>query len=130
MQSIIKTLAIFLIICTLPGCVHEFSCDAVTKALSQKHASIVITNTGPIGRLVDFSGIDTNSRNKAYYEDEGGMYLPMKEIVQIGDTLIKRKGETDFLLKKKNLIVKFKFDCFENQSYGFTIDTLKRGINL
>jgi hypothetical protein len=130
MQPIIKNFIIFIISCTLFGCVHEFSCDAVTKALSQKHASIVITDTGPVGRIINFSGIDINTGNKSYYIDESGMYLPMKQIVQIGDTLLKRKGQTDFLLRKRDFIVKFKFGCFENQSYGFVIDTLKRRTNL
>jgi len=130
MQLITKTLTAFVISCTLPGCVHDFSCDAVTKALSQKHASFVIKNTGPSGRIVDFSGVDINTGKKVYYEAEGGMYLEMKQIVQIGDTLIKRRGQTGFLLRKKDFIIKFEFDCFENQSYGFAIDTLKREINL
>jgi hypothetical protein len=130
MQSITKMIATFIISCILPGCAHEFSCDAVTKALSKKHASIVITDIGPTGRIVNFSGIDINTGRKFYYEAEGGMYLPVKEIAQIGDTLIKREGQTDFLLRKKDFIVKFRFVCAENQYYGFTIDTLKRGITL
>lgn len=128
MQLITKSLIVFIISCTLFGCVHGFSCDAVTKSLLEKQASIIIKNIDPSGRSVNFSGIDINTGSNSFFIDEGGMYLPMKQIVQTGDTLLKRKGQTSFLVKKKLLI--FKFTCIENQGYGFDIDTLKREINL
>ncbi|WP_223650371.1 hypothetical protein [Hymenobacter psoromatis] len=130
MQVIIKNLAIFIISCTLLGYVHEFSCEEVTKNLLKKHASLVIKDTGPSGRIIDYSGVDINTGHKSYYEDEGGMYLPMKQIVQIGDTLLKYNNQTDFLVKKKFFTIKFKFICIKNQSYGFNIDTLKRRASL
>ena len=108
------------------SCVHEFSCDEVTDDLLKKQASIVVEDIGPNGRIVHYSGVNIYNRSKSSFIDEGGMYFPMKDIVQIGDTLIKHKNQTEFLIRKKNVIVRFKFECIENQGYGFNIDTLKK----
>ena len=48
---------------------------------------------------------------KVAYYDEDAFYLPLKDSLEIGDTLIKTRGVTFFLLKKKHSNLKIDYAC-------------------
>jgi hypothetical protein len=68
----------------------------------------VITEKSKDNRYVEFRGSDKNKNKIIFNEGEvWGIY----DYVEIGDTLLKKKGEADLVLIKKDTTIVFPFMC-------------------
>ena len=86
-------------------------CGEYKKRFLKKQTNLVITDRGRAGREILLEGLNPETHTKVTYYDEDGFYLPLKDSLEIGDTLIKTRGVTFFILKKKHSNLKFDYAC-------------------
>jgi hypothetical protein len=87
----------------------------------------VITDRGPSGREVHFQGTDPMTHRLVSYYGSGGFYIPIYDAIEIGDTLSKHKGQSRFLIKKKDFDVAFEYVCVsENEKSAVSKGVIKQ----
>ena len=62
-------------------------CDVYKKEFFEKQTNLIVTDRGQAGREILLEGLNPETHVKVTYYDEGGFYLPLKDSLEIGDTL-------------------------------------------
>ncbi len=98
----------------LSSCGPFYDCDSSAEDLKDDECLIIVekipSNTD--GRF-DYRGINpfTNKKCKCDSDRSDRWWAKFKEQIEIGDTIIKRKGELLFNIHKKDTILSFNFEC-------------------
>jgi len=101
MRKIINTIFIF----TFWSCNNCYDYKRHVESLDYK---FMITEKSKDNRYIEFRGYDRKKNNIIFNEGEvWGIY----DSVAIGDTLLKKKGEADLVLIKKDTTIVFPFMC-------------------
>ena len=87
------------------------TCDAYRSGLFDKSVNAIVTDRGSEGRLFILEGVDPVTQQLGRYSGENSMYITIRENLAMGDTLLKRKGESLFTIKKRGANVLVDFDC-------------------
>jgi hypothetical protein len=59
-------------------------------------------------RFIEFKGVDKNNNNVEFKEFEN---WDIYDAVELGDTLVKKIGETEIILNKKGTTIVFRLIC-------------------
>lgn len=102
MNKIIKFLLFVLLFAACNNCYD------IKRHVETLEYKFVITEKSEDNRFIEFKGFGHNNRKKQFKELEvWGIY----DSVAIGNTLLKKKGEADLVLIKKDTTIVFPFMC-------------------
>jgi hypothetical protein len=84
------------------------NCYDIKRHIETLDSKFVITGKTKDNRFIEFNGLNSNDKKINFKELEvWGIY----DSVEIGDTLLKKKGEADLVLIKKDTTIVFPFMC-------------------
>lgn len=107
-----KILFLTLILFCLFSCVN---CKLYTKDIKEEEC-IILVETLPTPNTVNFkvSGYDPITQKTKTCKSANRWWNQYNDEIEIGDTIIKRKGELTFNIHKKDTIISHKWHCYEN----------------
>jgi len=92
----------------------KFSCDAWAKSVKDDmEFGMILTKkeNSNHSRNSDFYGIDINNKLTTEFHDGGGWISRNFDKFDIGDTIIKNKGEYTITIKRKGKTIPIYFEC-------------------
>jgi hypothetical protein len=96
------------------SCGPTYDCDASAEDLKRDECLLIVhkipSNTDS---RFNYKGIHPIAKNECNCNSSRSdrWWVKYKEYIEIGDTIIKRKGELIFSIHKKDSILNFNFDC-------------------
>ena len=102
------------------------TCEEYKASFLAKEAQLVLQVNKSVGREIDFKGYEPVTMKSVTYNDTGGFYIYIIEAAEIGDTLVKKKNQTWFVLKKRKFNLKFDTQCAGEEYLKHRTDTLKK----
>jgi len=69
-------------------------------------------------------GIDLMTKKQIHYVDYDGLYYYVNRYAEVGDTLIKKQGQSSFSLKKKSINLFIDYKCINVREGQTVIDTV------
>ncbi|MGI4736298.1 MAG: hypothetical protein ACRYG7_14065 [Janthinobacterium lividum] len=115
-----------LVLPALNSCFLMPKCEEYKASFLGKETDLVIQVNKSVGRELDFRGYGPITKKPITYNDTGGFYIYMIEATELGDTLVKKSNQTWFILKKKNINLKFDVQCDGEEYLKHKIDTLRK----
>ena len=109
----------------MTSCQEVLPCEAYKKWFFNKEVVEVVTDKGPEGNYFVITGFDPISHKKVVSDDLDSFYIWVKARMDVGDTLVKTKGNAAYLIKKKKINIWIEI-CCENGSDVFKTDTLRK----
>lgn len=100
----------------LHSCSNGIDCNLLAK-LSADTECIIIVNKLPSTVFFDAKGIHPITKNECKCTDGGRWWTQYEKEIEIGDTIIKRKGELAFNIHKKDTIIAHEWKC-EGKTYN------------
>lgn len=92
-------------------------CEFLADQYRKDQFNILLQHEPTEGRAYTLKGINPITKRKERYSDQGGFLgLPFKNLISIGDTLVKKHGELKIYIRKKDTIIIYPFKC-EGQIY-------------
>jgi hypothetical protein len=117
----------------LGACEHPLPCEEYNRQVYHPiELRLLVTNKGPVGRACDLLGIDPVTHKQGALHDDGGFYIALKGAIALGDTVVKDKGTSAFLVKKRGYAIRVEAPCDEigpTDAYGYaptTTDTVPK----
>lgn len=87
-------------------------CDSFANEYKKDFFYFVLKQEPSPGRWYDLQGINPISgKNESYYESGGFLGLKFKELISVGDTLIKKEGELRIYIHKRDTVLVYHFEC-------------------
>lgn len=118
---------------SLSACERLLPCEEYNRvAYYPIELRLIVTDKGSIGRQCDLEGIDAVKHKKAEFHAMGGFYVAVKNAIAVGDTVVKNKGASTFLIKKQGYNIRVNSPCVETKStnaYSYaptTTDTIPK----
>ena len=90
---------------------QEVTCEVYRSYLFDHAVNAIVTDRGSEGRHFVLEGVDPVTHQLVRYSGDNGLYITIRENLAVGDTLLKRKGESLFTIKKRGANVLVDFDC-------------------
>jgi len=88
------------------------SCEDAANYYKDESFNIILKSKPDSGRAYTLRGINPNSnKDEKYYDDGGFLGLPFKDLISVGDTLVKKPGELKVYIHKKDTVIVFPFKC-------------------
>jgi hypothetical protein len=104
----------------------EGGCSSYKSYIESKSCSIVILKQNNLGKVYAVEGYNPSSKMKAIFEDEGGLYVRIRQAAAAGDTLVKPLGKPYFLVKKRAFNIKFEIKCDSDRALPSPADTIPK----
>ena len=117
---------LFALIWFLGACESLLPCKEFNRlAYYPKEARLIVRDKGPVGREFHLKGQDPVTQKAVDYDDDGGYFIAIRAAIDLGDTLIKVKEQSAYLIKKRGYNVLVNCPCQEisptnPQGYGPT----------
>jgi len=86
-------------------------CEKLSKLYRNDDLQVVLTERPYVYGDMNFIGTKINSKENAKIIMEGRWYRNYKSYMEVGDTVIKRKGELTMYIHKKDTVMAFKWEC-------------------
>jgi hypothetical protein len=102
-----KKLIIILII--MNSC-EKVNCDLIKQSVKKNECLIVVKKL-PDGPYFEAKGKNLSTQKEAYCFDGERWWTQYARYVEIGDTIIKKKGELIFSIHKKDTVLSFPWEC-------------------
>lgn len=102
--SIISPILISLYSCNI-------DCEKSSQSYRNYNLEVILTERPTINAEMNFVGTKINSSEISTTKIMGRWYRDYKGYMEIGDTIIKRKGELTMYIHKKDTVMVFKWDC-------------------
>lgn len=91
----------------------KVDCSKYTKMLSQEECNIVVEST-PINSVwFKVKGYDPLTHQSKICKTNNRWWNLYAEEIEIGDTIVKKKGDLLFVIHKKDTIINHKWKCYE-----------------
>ncbi|MBF0597977.1 hypothetical protein [Faecalibacter rhinopitheci] len=96
----------------LYSCSNGIDCGLLVK-FAVENECIIIVNKLPSSPspTLDAIGINPTTKKECECSDGGRWWSQYRNEIEIGDTIIKRKGELTFNIHKKNTIISHEWEC-------------------
>lgn len=122
----------------LGACEHPLPCEEYNRQTYYPiELRLLVTDKGTIGTVCNLEGVDAVTHKKAEFHSIGAFYIAVKEAIAVGDTVVKNKGTSAFLIKKRSYNIRVNAPCDEIgpiDAYGYAPTTtgfsLQRGEKL
>jgi hypothetical protein len=107
-----------------------FTCEEVRNTyFLGKKCNLVIQQNKSAPRNLDVTGYNPLTGQAETYQAGGGMYIELIQALALHDTLWKESKSDFFLVKKKDLTLKFGLQCSaQNEFAGISQDTLPKSV--
>jgi hypothetical protein len=111
-----NTVILFLLIISLlsfwllTSCIKP-NCELLAKDARQNECFIILTQKPPNGPYQYLEGKSLKSGENCSCKDNGRWWSQYRDYMQVGDTIIKRKGELVFSIHKKDTVLSFPWQC-------------------
>lgn len=89
------------------ACQRVPPCEEGKRYFLGKETNMVLTDKGMNGNLFDVRGYDPVTGRAVRYHNTHGLYIFIRDSAQVGDTLVKKRSETRFVLKKARVNLVF-----------------------
>ncbi len=110
MKFVFKILCLFLI-CILNSCM-QIDCEKSATSQRENYDIEIILTEPPYGRgSFNLKGKDIYTNKIKNIEIQSRWYWQFKDVMEIADTVIKRKGELTLYIHKKDTVMTFKWEC-------------------
>jgi hypothetical protein len=87
--------------------------------------NLVVQDQGEPGNWIDFKGYNPQNGKKEACFHRGGFFIYIADRTELGDTLVKQKGQAWYLLKKRKFAIKFEIACdSQRENAPFKPDTI------
>ena len=100
----------------LYSCSNGIDCSLSAK-LNAETECIIVVNKLPSTVFFDAKGIDPITKKECKCSEGDRWWIQYKDEINIGDTIIKRKGELTFNIHKKDTIISYEWEC-EGKTYN------------
>jgi hypothetical protein len=109
------------------GCqADDGDCSSYKSYIESKSCAIVILKQNNLGKVYAVEGYNPSNKTKASFEDEGGLYVRIRQAAVLGDTLVKPLGKPYFLVKKRAFNIKFEIKCDSTSALPSPADTIPK----
>jgi hypothetical protein len=119
---------LFLLLCWLKlatSCQSLPSCAEERAYFLPQETNLVIQDQGDPGNWIDFKGYNPQTGKPEACFHRGGFFIYIADRTELGDTLVKKKGQAWYLLKKKKIAIKFEVKCNpQEENTPFKPDTI------
>jgi hypothetical protein len=107
-----------------------FTCQEVRNTYFRgKKCNVVIQQNKSAPRNLDVAGYNPLTGQAETYQAGGGIYIELIQALALHDTLWKEAKSDFFLVKKKDLTLKFGLQCSaKNEFAGMSQDTLPKSV--
>ncbi len=112
----------------LAACQEVGPCEKAKEFFLGKETNLVIQDKGIVGNVLDIKGYEPETKRNIRYQDTHGLYVFIRDSTELGDTLLKHKNETWFLLKKKKYNIKFGMSCNGNEYLQTMPERLEKNV--
>lgn len=117
MKSSVSFSSIYPLFALLTACQHSESCEVYKRRFNKLEADVIVKDKGPDGRVCFLKGIHPVTHKPVFFYDEGGFYIAVKDLIDVGDTLVKVKGNAIFLIKKVRSNVELDYPCGDGSNH-------------
>lgn len=109
---IMKKYSILLCVCFF-SCGATYDCDSVAESYKNDECLLIVKKLTDKYSRFDYKGINPFTKKECDCNSATSdrWWVNYKEHIEIGDTLIKQKGELIFSIHKKDTILRFNFEC-------------------
>jgi hypothetical protein len=121
-----KSFLYILIVTSMSSCYNLPPCTEYRKRFFDKEVCAVVTDKGPQGNSFHIKGFEPTTSFQIDYADVDGLYNFIWDRLEIGDTIIKSKGNDRFLLKKELINISIQYNCEGGMTGVIKPDTLKK----
>ncbi|MFV0172339.1 hypothetical protein OBK15_07250 [Empedobacter falsenii] len=98
------------------SCSNKADCAFSAKLNADSECTIIVSKL-PSTVFFDAKGIDPITKKECKCSEGDRWWTQYKEEIEIGDTIIKRKGELTFNIHKKDTIISHEWEC-EGKTYN------------
>jgi len=99
----IQILIVFLYACV--------DCEQLSELYRNDNLEVILMERPTINAEMNFVGTKLNYNESTTIKMEGRWYRHYKDYMEVGDTIIKRKGELILYIHKKDTVMVFKWEC-------------------
>ncbi|MFV0211835.1 hypothetical protein OBK22_08535 [Empedobacter falsenii] len=117
---------IFTFLFVITSCNQKPDCKFSAK-LNSKSECTIIVNKLPSTVFFDAKGTDPINKKECKCSEGDRWWTQYKNEIEIGDTIIKRKGELTFNIHKKDTIISHEWECNGNTYHPN--GTIKKHLN-
>ncbi|WP_282629255.1 hypothetical protein [Empedobacter sedimenti] len=104
---------------------YKIECDKLIINAKNRECLIIVNEFSTSQKqYLNIKGINLNDKTECTCKDEGRWWAIYRNEIEIGDTIIKRKGELTFNIYKKDTIISHEWEC-DGKTYN-TDRTLKK----
>jgi hypothetical protein len=104
-----KKLIYFLVLTLITASCMD--CEEIEKNKRALYCNIIVNKASRPGRELRIHGFDPVSRQRILFVDISEMYFDLRNDLEMGDTLVKNKGELDFFIHKKDTVLVYHYKC-------------------
>ena len=108
----------------LCACDRSPTCEEYADNYRPDTAQIVVTDRSISGRIIKLKGYDPRTGKAVDFYKMDSYFIRLSDILRVGDTLIKKVGETDYVVHQPNINVALHLDL--NCDSPVSLDTLRK----
>lgn len=102
----------FLILILIFTSCYKIECEKLIVNAKNRECLIIVKEFSPFQKpFLNIKGINLYDKTECTCKDEGRWWAIYINEIEIGDTIIKRKGELTFNIHKKDTIISHEWEC-------------------
>lgn len=110
-KTLILAIASTLISCT------QIDCEKLKQPARERECLVIVEKFLPYQEYsLNVKGRNLINNEDCICKDEGRWWNQYRDLIELGDTIIKRNGELTFNIHKKDTILSFQWEC-EGKKY-------------
>ncbi|KAA5538733.1 hypothetical protein [Adhaeribacter rhizoryzae] len=86
-------------------------CKGIAESRRSKYCNIVVREAPVSGRWFEIKGINPETKEESTYSDMETWYVQFYKNIQVGDTVVKKQGELEFFIHKKDTVLVYPYEC-------------------
>lgn len=106
-----RYLLVILIVCLFNSC-FETDCKALKKIMSDEECNIVLNAPPEHWRGLLLKGYCPINQNLLEYENHNRWWILYYSEMDVGDTIVKKRGELTIRIQKKDTVIMHKWNCY------------------
>lgn len=109
MKTYLPRILIIMLILSSASC---GDCEFLAEQYRTDHFDIILEEMPYNGRMYTLQGVNPVDGKPEKYRSQGGFLgSSFRELIAVGDTLVKKPGELKVYIQKKDTVIVFPFRC-------------------